>query len=117
MEEGDRINNKILVIHAAAFGLYLVAALFFYATNTAHSIWQHWVLADKLFNFALVSYLVFNCISQMLILWIFWDLGDTLDQEALEPVDDTASESAPSIYSFDEEAQLQARIWNRFQAD
>lgn len=60
----------------------------------------------------MIGYLVCNWISQLLILVIFWDMG--YRKEEYEVIRASQIEQTGD---FDEEAEMQARIWNRFQED
>ena len=116
-KEGERLNNSILALHASAFGLYLVSVIFFYACQTfkasvPQSSPDLFKFANNLFSWALIGYLFCNWISQLLILVIFWDMG--YRKEEYEVIRASQIEATGD---FDEEAEMQARIWNRFQED
>lgn len=55
----------------------------------------------------------------MLLVAIFWDLGKKRTSEALENLEEEGSDrnSTVEVEDFDEEAELQARIWNKFQRE
>jgi hypothetical protein len=52
-------------------------------------------------------------VSQLLLIFIFWDLGKP-EETRIESLSSSRFSSV-MIDEFDDEAELQARIWNRFQ--
>jgi len=114
----DNIDTKGLIIHASAFGIYLVSSLiltFAFTLNIVYpseSNYNLWFYASVLYNAA-------SLISQICLILIFWDLGkkaapkkprnrDLQQPFAEDPNDD------PQVEEWNEEDEVQARIWNKF---
>ena len=55
---------------------------------------------------------ILSFFAQLLLCVIFWQLGTV--QPVVIPDDDEDIHGTVQVEEFDEEAELQARIWNRF---
>lgn len=63
------------------------------------------------YGYVLLFWFSTNFISQLFLTIIFWDLGNK-DKAQLE---EESFEGLPVTEDFDDEANLQAHIWNKFQ--
>lgn len=123
-ERGDEgyINTKVLCQHATCFGSYLVACVFYYA---AHSVYTMYPTSFYFYIFTWTStaYLLGNVFSGLLLAQIFWSLGTDLSNEQDDPQGDEDGDKESLdftdtfIEEFDEDAILQARIWNSLVRD
>lgn len=111
----DMINLSQMVIHSGAFAFYLFAEVLYYGT---------WTMRVNRSNTSLLIYaqygtslyLILNFVSQILLMIIFWDLGDK-EKVLFEDEEVELDPFAMMLAEFDEEQDLQARIWNRFQKE
>ena len=112
------IDTKQLCLHSSAFGIYLVAQLMYFSTWTIRTNRKNESNLLFIAQLGTSCYILFNCVSQVLLCVIFWDLGK---QDNIElDLDDLAEEdilNTLEVQDFDEDADLQARIWNRFQRE
>jgi hypothetical protein len=127
--KGDA-NLKQMAIHAAAFGLFVVAfigaraVLILTCFNSKFNICGDkpecvCVIdasnANLLYKTVMGALDIASFISQTLLCWILWDLGTAFKEDTIPP---EASEICLSIEirteSFDSEAEMQAKIWNMF---
>jgi hypothetical protein len=100
------INSGMLLRHASAFGLYLVAAVVYFSFWTAVSMAP---FDEKLYNIFLcvsASFFVAQFISEILLCTIFWSLGTAVPEPVIK------EEESPEVVNFDEDAELQAGMWN-----
>ena len=73
-----RVNTNILLLHAGAFGLYLLSDVVVYS---AYSLYV-WVPTDftwEIYGYASIFYVSASFLSQVLLCAIFWDLGKPMD--------------------------------------
>ena len=108
----EMINLKQMLIHSGAFVMYLVAEVVYYGTWTMRIDRS----AENLLIYAQFGtslYLILNFASQVLLMVIFYDLGDE-EKVLFEDEEIELDPFAMMLAEFDEEQDLQARIWNRF---
>ena len=111
---------ETLTLHATAFGLFLVGVIvnvsflvhYFLNYNGNERAENEYLNANTFLQFC-------NFISECCLCAIFWQLSNNLDKPQTiteENTDDEESDIAP-IYTepYDEDAELQARVWNGFQ--
>lgn len=123
-----RVNTWVLLLHAGAFGLYLVSNVVVY------SAWNLFIAKpnDKtwhIYGIASIFYVCASFLSQVLLCLILWDLGKPMEkvkepvvvEEPTEPTEELAatderSKSTVSLFvqTFDEEAEVQMRVWRTF---
>ena len=119
------INIQTLVLHSSAFGLFLVSVILYEVVNMfcmVSDIIRHeqFVLLTHYVLLMIATPLLEVCafFSQALLCVIFVQLSATQqpDQTGEEQDDQSSISSFKSIEvkSFDEEAEVQARIWNAF---
>jgi hypothetical protein len=114
-DHADMINLSQMVIHSGAFAFYLFAEVIYYGTWTMRVNRS----ATNLLIYAQYGtslYLILNFVSQILLMVIFWDLGDK-EKVLFEDEEVELDPFAMMLCEFDEEQDLQARIWNRFQKE
>jgi hypothetical protein len=106
-DASEVINTSNMILHAGAFGLYLLADVVYYIAMDLNVIWPENPQVVRFFDDACVFFIFANFMAQLLLVVIFWDLG----RKELAVDDD---DSAVNLVTgeFDEEAELQARIWN-----
>lgn len=100
-----------MLLHASAFGLYLLSVLILFAART------YYALTSKHYDLLILAIKItiwVDFISQFLLIGIFWDLGRP-ENTRQETWNSATSFSSIKIDEFDDDAELQARIWNRFQ--
>lgn len=110
------INPSQMMIHAGAFGIYLIGIIVFYGT---------WVLrtdmdrnqVPKIAKLGESFFLIANFVSQLILVAIFWNLGRKVNFIPDNESEYLNTESALNEQDFDEEAELQMRIWNNFQRE
>jgi hypothetical protein len=102
-----RVNTKIMILHASAFGFYLLSDVILYSAYTVFIFYPNNITANNVYTIASIIWVCASFISQVCLCAIFWDLGSKPRQN--EP-------RMPSIRveDFDEEAEVQSRIWNNF---
>ena len=106
----QQLNTGKLLLHASAFGLYLISIVIYYAS------WDLFLLTltDKKLEavtvFLFFVFYVVAAIAQVLLCAIFWELAMP------DPTRfDTESSSNPILTeSLNESFEVQARIWNQF---
>lgn len=113
-DHSDMINLKQMLIHSGAFLLYIVAEIAYYGTWTMRVNRNSTLLFYA--QLGTTAYITFNFASQVLLIIIFWDLGDK-EKLLFEDEEVELDPFAMMLAEFDEEQDLQARIWNRFQKE
>ena len=103
-----------MIIHSGAFLAYLFAEVIYYGTWTIRVDRESKLVIYAQFGTTL--YLILNFVSQILLMVIFYDLGDK-EKVLFEDEEVELDPFAMMLAEFDEEQDLQARIWNRFQKD
>lgn len=118
------LNIKQLLLHSVAFGLFLVSVVVFEFFNLAYSTIDHYQdMKNKptkasFFNIWVgleINLIYCSLLSQILLCSIFWHLSNKPDNND-EPLTDTTQSSivTVTVQDFDDDAELQARIWNAF---
>jgi hypothetical protein len=112
------MDTAALCRHATCYSIYLVATLTYFTSYTA------WAIAggddNRIFLFAQAASIFYwsgSMVSEILLCYIFWDVlseqvGD--DQTEADTASDRNSTVAVELEEFDEEAELNAKIWNNF---
>jgi hypothetical protein len=101
------INTRMLLRHATAFGLYITCTAAFFTVLSMYV----WSPSTTLYNYTAGTGIFFNCgsfISQVLLFNIFWDLSVKIEK----PRDRFLGHQDVEIAEFDEDAELQANMWN-----
>lgn len=117
--EGDEnIDTKMMLLHVSAYMLYLLASISYYGTYTFRRLTGFTEFGKQLFLSAKVFYYIANFIALVLLALILIDLGkaDENENERGQGGDDNEIELS-EIDDFDEEAELQVRIWNGFRRE
>lgn len=113
----DFIDTKALIRHALAFGLYLIAIVGYFTIWILHM----WVIGSPktaiILTWAELGWYITQYSSQVLMAHIFWGLGAKVERpEIVKPEENNADEefesAQPEIVEFDEEAELEAAMWN-----
>jgi hypothetical protein len=107
------INTRMLLLHSAAFGLYLFGALAYYGTYTLCYLHTTEGTLSLYYEVALVCKFV-NLIALSLLCVILWNLGDPSQNELRASLLSSNSSGSQKVVvaEFDDEAEIQARIWN-----
>jgi hypothetical protein len=107
------INTAMLMRHALAFGAYMITIVLYFASLC----YWGWVQTASAYDWVMITGVVFNAgsvFSQVLLCNIIADLG----MKPKEPTERGTRASNPcdvtevTISDFDEDAELQANIWN-----
>jgi hypothetical protein len=106
----DQMNSAIMLLHASAFGIYLLSVSLVMVARTYGGITENQQFLNKTLTAAIIG----DFISQLLLIAIFWDLGKPENIRRESEISSTMF-AAVEVDEFDDEAELQARIWNRFQ--
>jgi len=106
----DFIDTGMLLRHAGAYGVYTVCTFAYFAALD-YALWTD-PTVDLINSVAAVGLPVEICsfISQVLLVLIFKVLGQNL--ETALPEDKSSILSLIIVTEFDEDAELQARMWN-----
>ena len=110
------MDTAALCRHATCYSIYLVATLTYFTSYT----WWAFSERQAIFAFAQVASIFYwsgSMVSEILLCYIFWDVlseqvGD--DQTEADTASDRNSTVAVELEEFDEEAELNAKIWNNF---
>jgi hypothetical protein len=101
------INTKILLRHASAFGLYLLTSTAYFVTWAYFTISGTWS-SFQVFLVCLIFYKIGSLTSQILLVCIFWDLGEKINKDERDKEDDTQEEFVgfvdTVVEEFDEDA-------------
>lgn len=99
-----------MLMHAGAFGFYVVSEIVYavcFSVYTQATILQNGTPKDEWLNFGNCQFMLTNFFSELFLAYLFWDLGRK------EHVNfELESEGNLETADFDEDAELQARIWN-----
>lgn len=111
----DSMDTKNHIIHSLSFILYLLAGCVYYVMFSIHVFqpkldvaWTHY------FEAGIAMYSA-NFLAQILLVIVFWELGKK--EQELPDTATECSEQEPEVEGFDEDAEMQARIWNSFNRD
>jgi len=106
------------VLHSAAFGVYLFSVVVFmvlllvnFANGAPHERFD-FILQCIVTPFAIICYFI----SLSLLVVIFYHLSK-VPEDAVSDSDSVSSYKSIEVAVFDEEAEVQARIWNQFLRD
>jgi hypothetical protein len=102
----------MLLRHAAAYGFYVFAFLLYFVTQVIWSVERtpesYLLVAQTNLFFNIV-----NFVQQVLLARVYWDLGSKADEEVKEVRSEDPEISQIIEEEFDEDAALQASMWNR----
>lgn len=110
----DRLNTKTVVLHAGAFGLYLFVTLIGYTCYAIYVAFNSQPWAEKLYEGVLIPWYFFGFIAELLLCIILWDLIKKNEDTVIPTEMLEKSADAIVVEEFDQDAQVQARIWNKF---
>jgi hypothetical protein len=114
----DSLDTAAMCRHASCFTLYLLSATAYYLMYSISTIDSAYL--DAYFWTSIV-YLFVTCISNLLLAYIYYDINkDQLqaraevkaEEEALQALKESRDEV--KVVEFDNEAELNANIWNNF---
>lgn len=100
--EATAIDTTMLIRHAIAFGTYLVSVGFVVAANTLRIFFPHSAAVQGIANYVAIFYVFMSFISQLFLAHIFHAIEVKLQQPNQKKIEGRQ----------DEEAELQATIWN-----
>lgn len=99
----NQVNNQLLTLHSVSFFLFMISIV---VLAVSEVIMIHKDFNPKESRFSLITAIITKCVSfvsQIILCVIIWQLSN---QHKLDGEVETAE--------FDEEAALQARLWNQF---
>lgn len=114
----EALNTRNMALHASAFGLFLISSVVVTITQTLQIFFTESPKIYKVYNVTYYFYLFANFFSQALLCVIFKDLGkkeNLVSEQDDAMLESVSSASSVKVDEFDEEAQLQAQIWNQFE--
>jgi hypothetical protein len=97
-------------LHSSAFGLFLISVVIGYTSYTIYALNPEGPRAENQYNYVLIGWYLISAIAQLLLCVILWELGS-------KPDDQSENENVYSsivIEDFDDQAEVQARIWNKY---
>jgi hypothetical protein len=103
-QAADFINTRMLLRHAASFGIYTLSMALYYAASCIH-IWDPH--DDEMYEIVAtvgIGMEIGSLISQILLVVIFRDLGKTVNEA--DPEDKSSLLSNLMVDDFDEDAEL-----------
>lgn len=74
-EMTSSINTVTMLLHAGAFGIYLIADIAYYGSNVIYGLNPSSKHAFNLYAGSSMFYVWANLVEQLLLCAIFWDLG------------------------------------------
>jgi hypothetical protein len=95
LPEQQRVDVKVLVVHAGAFGLYMISALI-YALFWAIYVIDQTQTNLKHNNIATIVYSLLSFVSQCCICAIFWQLGEKIEKTDSDFVTGSRPDSWPT---------------------
>jgi hypothetical protein len=98
-----------MLLYALTFLLYIAADVFELVAFNYNLIDNHFQEISTIYAIALIFWSSFSFLSQVLLFFILWDLSNDDDKKH-----ETRSCEEVSVTTFDSDARLQAKIWNRF---
>ena len=101
----EHINTTTLVIHASAYGIYLVATIFYYGTSVLY-VFSNENKFVRLFQVAETFGLWANFVAQLLLCAIFWNLGTKEEAIPIAQSDEESSYATLEVETFNEEDEF-----------
>jgi hypothetical protein len=102
------LNTKILILHASAFGFYLVVASALCIATIVVDYYPKDRAIFDVYSWIIVAVNVGSFISQVCLVVIFWDLSLEFEESAHKS-------SLNAEDSLLQSVEMDSRIWNRFQ--
>lgn len=99
------------MLHSSAFGVYLFSEVLSCVSFALYEIKR-----EKFDSFNDVMTLIWfglSILAQGLLCIIFWELGEAVHVEYQDTAENESIVSL-DVQGFDDQAQIQARIWNQF---
>jgi hypothetical protein len=106
-EKDDLVNTKIMTIHAASFGIYMLSSLVsvvMLVLDAWYDVPYGYYLASDILN------IICSSLTQAMICYIFWNV-DNIKESNNENNDEVFTEE------IDENDDLQMRLWYQFMRD
>jgi hypothetical protein len=105
-DQEDLIDEKTMLLHASAFGLYLLSVLVFSGCSILYFL-EHISVED--YEKGTLFYIWVSFIALLLLALIFWSQGHKLEV--------TRGTEGPEVYveTENDDDLMNARIWNQFQ--
>jgi hypothetical protein len=123
----SQLNTGTLWLHSSAFGLYLFTEALSVVSNSLYVLFGAGGESaidntiDSINAIVQTSWFFLSAIAQCLLCVIFWDLGTRREEHTLETNDLEVTRTTFKtevqtvvVEDFDEDAELQAKIWNQF---
>jgi hypothetical protein len=82
--KNQRISIRALLVHAGAFGLFLVSILIYAVAWTFQEVYPGSPTAEKITATANLLCIALDLISQCFVCFIFWKLGEKIEQ--IQPI-------------------------------
>lgn len=108
MAKDTGLNTKTMLVHASSFVIFMVTVALVMVGTVIYSFKPDNKFANLFYSITLFFNYLGSFISQTLLCIIFWDLGK------VQVTDHSQSHDSIQVAEFDEEAEVQARIWNQF---
>lgn len=106
--DGDQLSTSTLLLHLLAFGSFLFSIVILLIAYTIYLAAPNFAWTFDLYMFVNIIWVSAAFFSQILLCTIFWLLS--------EPEKVVASPDTPEVQygAINEEATVQARVWNSF---
>lgn len=104
----EQLSLKTLLLHVTSFGTYLVSVVIL---AIAFTVYLGFPGSQSAFDFYMISNIIWESsafLSQLLMCFIFWYLSQEEKAQATDELPET------EFGAINEEATVQARVWNSF---
>lgn len=104
----DSMNTRMMALHASAFGLFLIVDVINFGSFLIFVLFPNTV-AWPIYQVCATIMIFGSFVAQLLLAKIFWNFGE-------KESTDSETSRLPTVRTaeYDDEAELQARIWNGF---
>ena len=117
--DGKEVNLPQLLLHASAFGLFTLCAVMFEIMELVNFYWDlkkdliPYLNTQRIItNIALPINSAASSLSMILLAVILIRLSKPLEENNRKSTTSSSSIQSIKVEEFDEEAEVQARIWN-----
>ena len=107
------LNVKSMCLHASSFGLYTLSLAVF-TVFQARYLFDPSKEAAKASQLSQIAMFIFSFFSQCLLCVIFLQVNTKTETTETKEDEESSSAVTIKVEDFDEDAELQARIWNSF---
>ena len=106
--ETELANLRVLVLHSTAFGLFLMSVIAMSVFSAWYYVDQYNANVEKRYLICLIVEMICSFMSQFLLCVIFWVLSYRDENRGTF----TSSNVSLEVADYDQDDELQARIWN-----